>query len=220
VLAVYSSTLLASPNLATGRVGPSGISLNGETIFDDAAFFRADFATLFGRGRGPRTFEFTVLAIFSSESDAITFAATHEDGLPVQADLVLTDDADTLSLRMADAISQASIGRIIGVSVEVHYRFTGARFIQESPADIPDPTTDSMKVGQQNISAADESAVVTFPAAFGAAPTYVNLIVEEPVAAAPVSVVGLENVTAAGFTAKFSAAVPGSGYKARWQAIL
>lgn len=130
MLISYDGDLIASPSLAHGRVGPFEISgPNGEAIIDEFTAFRASVATLYGRGRKARQFSFKVNAFFNTEAELLTFQTTHEDDLELQADLVITDDAETVTLTMADAVVSVQMGRVRGVNLEVTYTFRGAKFV-------------------------------------------------------------------------------------------
>lgn len=218
---IYSTTLLASPQLALGRVGPFELGgPNGEAIVDEFNFFRADFATLYARGRKARQFTFKVTALFNSEAGALYFLATHEDVLPQQADLILVDEDDTRQLVMEDAVVSVQFGRVRGASVEVTYLFRGARFTSEDVIEDLEEDTDRMKVGTQPITIEDESAAVVFANPFASTPRSVGAIIEAPTGEPAVAVVGVRDVSLAGFTVVFAAAVPAADYVLRWKATL
>lgn len=216
----YSNTTLASPSLAIGRVGPLGLSWNGEPIIDVADFFRAALATVYGRGDGPEEFSFSVWAHFTTEAQVLNFCALHRTVLPVQADLTLIDDAATVALVMADAIRQVTIGQVIGLSVQVGYRFIGSGFTSEAIPEDLEENTDRMKVGKETLTINAEEVTVTFASPFASEPRYVNLNIERPTGQVPVAVVGYRDVTAASFIAILSYPLPTGTYFGRWQAVL
>lgn len=124
----HGSDFICSSDVALGRVGPSGIVLDGQSLVDVAQFIGALEATVFARGRGPRELTFSVWAFFTTEAEALAFFLTHEDDLALAADLTIEDDAETVSYTMEDAASSARAVQLAGVSVRIEYRFTGAKF--------------------------------------------------------------------------------------------
>lgn len=221
MLITYSSATLASGNLALRRVGPVGITCNGEPVTQVEQLFRADFATVYDRGEGPVTFGFAVLADFDSEAELLAFIATHREALPRQAALNLIDDSSTVAYVMADACRKVSFGSVRGNSVLVDYSFTGSRFTGEAVPGLTDPTTDVMKVADAALSIADESVAVVFAAAFASAPRFVSCVVAPPAGGLPIyAVPDNSTITTTGFTAKLSAPIPASGYRLRTLAIL
>lgn len=218
--AYLSNTLIASPNIADGCVGPAGLSWNGAPILDVAQIFRAPFATVFGRGDGPEEFAFSSTWNFSTTGEALIFCSSHRTTLPVQADLTLVDDDGVTSVVMRGAVRDVRIGSVRGTSVQVDYKFTGSKFdlLEDVPEFSEDP--DHMKVDVVDLNADDESVAIVFATPFGDVPRKPDLIIEAPFGQPAIGVVGVRDVTAAGFTAVFSAALPSSGYKGRWSAIL
>lgn len=81
-------------------------------------------------------------------------------------------------------------------------------------------TVDSQKVGTESPAIDDESVIVSFDTAFADDPRYIAMSIEIPSGQPPVAVVGYSDVTTTGFTALLSAALPASGYTARWKAAL
>lgn len=221
MLITFSSTTLASSNLALRRVGPRDITANGDPVFDLVQFYSAVLPTLFPRGDGPVTFGFSVLADFDSEADLLAFIATHRSALPIQAALTLIDDAATVAYVMSDAIRKVSFGAMVGASVRVEYLFTGSCFTGEAVPGLTDPTVDVMKVGSVALSIADESTAVVFAAAFASAPRSVQCSVCPPGGGQIIaSVPDDSTISTTGFTARFAAPIPATGYKLRWCAIL
>lgn len=215
-----SNTLIASDQLAVGRVGPFGMAFNGEPIFDLASFYGAAYTQVYTRGDGPVECTFRVNALFASHALALHFCATHREALPVECDLQLIDDDADINLVLADAARQVSFGAIVGCAVEVAYRFIGSRFTSEAiPVDVEEDL-DVMKLGKETPAADAEEISVVFGTPFASEPRFVNMNVERPTGQIPVAVIGYRDVTAAGFTAILSYPLPASGYFGRWQAVL
>ena len=219
--AVYSNTLVASPNLAAGRTGPTGLSFNGQPVIDEAQLFRAAYATLYGRGDGPVECGFTTWVQRPSEAALMLFMGTFRETLPVQADLVLTDDAETVSVRMVDAIREVTFGRVVGVTVQVNYRFRGARFTSEDVIELPEDS-DTVKVKTVALTAGEVSKAVTFDSPFASVPRGVTAQLLLPTSSAQALGVYIDKstITEGGFTVLFDAAVPASGYELSITAIL
>ncbi|HEX2860690.1 MAG TPA: hypothetical protein VHN79_03580, partial [Lacunisphaera sp.] len=174
----------------------------------------------FGRGRGVREYGVTVQRFFSSLAAAVQFCLTHEDTLPVQADLTFVDSTAGIALTMANAVGQARIAQRLGVCVVIEYTFTGARFESD---DVPDAPEDSESVKAATIALAenDESKVITFDVPFGATPRFVGVTVLAPSGELGFAAwVDDSTLDAAGFTVRLGAAVPAAGYKLSWSAIL
>jgi hypothetical protein len=219
VVTLYAGTLIHSENLAHGRVG-AGASWNGEPIIDEVQFFRAANATVFGRADGPERFSQRVWRFFATEAAALTFAGTHRSTLPLQGDLTLSDDAGTVALTMAAAVRAVRIAQIAGVAVLVEYTFTGSRFESDDVPDIPDDPP-NVKTGVIDLEIGDESKAVAFAVAFGASPNFCDAVVTVPTGEAGIRASPIEGtITAAGFTAKLSAAVTVEGCKLRYFAAL
>lgn len=217
----FASTILATPSVAAGRIGPSGITLNGQPVADIWQAVGADYATVFGRGDGPVELGFSVTRLFSSEAAMLTFVGTHREALPNQDDLYWTDEAESVALLLEDALREVRFSALTARSVRVDYKFTGSRFVTD---DVPEAPTDSdtVKAGIEDLSVDDATKAIAFPVAFASAPRFVDAKVVVPTAgddgfdAWPVE----SSITAAGFTVKLGALVPAAGYKLRWMALL
>ncbi|MDD2763488.1 MAG: hypothetical protein PHE83_05880 [Opitutaceae bacterium] len=215
----YSTTLICSDQVALGRLG-AGASWQGQPIIDAAQFFRAAVATVYGRGDGPEEFSLRVWALFATVAAALHFCGTHRASLPVQADLILVDEGGTIQLRMADAVRSVRIVERRGLAVLVDYNFTGSKFASEDVSAEPDPT-DLMKVGILDLTGGDESKAVVFDVPFASSPRAVHVTVLAPAGGFVIGAgVDESTRTTAGFTARFGAAIPATGYKLSWTAIL
>lgn len=216
--ALFSTTVISSDNLAVGRAG-FGSQWNGQPVVDVVQFFRAANAVVYGRADGPETFSLSVWAFFGSEADALTFCTGHRAALPLQADLVLIDHEETVALRLANAVRTVVINQRIGLAVLVQYSFTGARFLTEDVPDAPEDI-DLVKYGTATPAAAAESIAIVFGTPFGSEPRFFVLTLEPAAGQPAIAVLGYGSITAAGFTAILAAALPTTGYIARWKAEL
>lgn len=215
----YSTTWLA-----TGRLeGTSGSSWNGAQINDEVAFFRAAAASFFARGGRSTTFAFRVAKTFESEAALLFWAATHFSTLPTQADLILTDDDETVAVMLADAvIDQPRIANVIGVSLLIEYTFRGGLFESEDvPEDSVVPSANTVKTGTVTLAAAAESGSVAFAVGFGTIPK-VTVQLCPPTGGQTFNAYPIwDTITADGFDYELDAPVPASGtYKLSWTAIL
>lgn len=217
--ALFAGTLISSENLAHGRVG-SGASWNGEPVVDEVLFFRAANTAVWGRADGPERFALQVWRFFGSEAAALTFAGTHRSTLPLEGDLVLVDDVQSVALRMAGAVRGVQIAERRGLAVLVQYTFTGSRFVSDDvPGDPDDPS--NVKTGVIDLEIDDEEKAVVFAVPFGAEPNFVNAVVSVPVGEAGLRAHPVEGtISASGFTAKLSAIVTVEGCKLRYFAAL
>lgn len=204
------SYLFCSESLAGGRVG-FGLRLNGAPVLDVAQLAGADFATVYGRGRGPFELTVSVWRFFSTEALALAFMLTHPSTVPLENDITVVDDDEAVALTMVGAVTSARPLQRLGVAVLVEYAFTGARFESD---DVPDAPTDSDTVKAQvvNLIAGEVSKAVTFDTPFASAPRFVQGQLSIPDSGSAFGVVVRESTrAAAGVTFDFDAAVPATG---------
>ncbi len=128
----YDSISLASGDLALGRVGPSGLSVNGVQAVDEVEYYRALTKAYHGLGLRGVEFTFAVTRLFATEAQAELFALTHHDDLPDEGDLVVVcgeDAVDEASAGITGAVlASVDIQSVRGLAVTVRYRFQGGRF--------------------------------------------------------------------------------------------
>jgi len=221
VLITYSSTTLASSNLALGRVGPSGLTFTGTPLVDVAQFFRAANATVYGRGDGPEECAFSVLVgPFASEADALNFAALHRSSLPLTGTLTIVDDLGVTAVQLANAVREVRVGQIIGVSVRLDYKFTGSVFTSTSVPVYP-TDTDLVKAINQALTSGTTSQAIAYDVAFSSSPRGITLQLSAPDGGLMFGwQIRESSRTPAGFTVDFDAAVPATGYKLTGIALL
>ena len=214
----YGTAEISSTNLALGRVGPSGISLNGQQIVDAAEFFRAATTTFYGRGVRSVALGFAVDRLFATEAAALRFALTHHNDLEDEGDLLLTLDAETLSL--AGAVLEAvAIERWQGVAVRVRYSFRGSAFATDASA-LPEPDETMTRSGTPAVADGADTLAVVFSSPLPGVPFVPGGTLMMPTAGgavifwSPIE----DTITASGFTAQLSGPTPGAGYKLPYQA--
>lgn len=212
--------------LATKGVnGAYALSLNGQQINDEGAFFRAASVVPIARGNRSTDFSFNVTRTFNTVVDCEVFILTHFADISQQADLLCAcngvGDAATQDCVLSDAVlSSLRFSENRGLSVVVQYSFKGGLFVNE---DVPDPPDgeDTLKAGTESLSLTDESKAVTFSIPFGSTPTAVMAIIHAPSGGFVIAVdVDRSTVSASGFTSRFGAAIPATGYFLSWIAVL
>lgn len=217
----YSNTLISSENLALGRVGFDA-TCNGQPITDVVAYFRAAQSTVFGRADGPEEFTQRVWRFFNTEAAAITFFASHRKSLPLQADLVIVDQAETIAFRLADAVRTVQMVQRKGIAVLVDYKFTGSVFESE---DVPETDLseidDIVKSGLVTLVAGAESGSVAFLTSFGSIPKVVLQVCPPTGGTMFNAAPPYDAITVDGFDYILGFPVPATGtYKLAWTATL
>lgn len=223
---LIDTLLLADSALATGCVGPSGLSLNGQSIVDEVAFYRAAALTFFERGGESIDLQFRVQRHFDSARLAEKFVLTHRNDVPRQGRLTCTvgSTGDTEDIFLEDAIVQPSIVGLVGQSVVVNYAIRGGIFSTDVPDPLPsaDPEEDevSFRRGSVAITAAAETVDVVFSSALASAPTTVIPRVSNNTGDDSIDCYLLQDtITASGFTVTLSAPA-GTGQKLHYIAFL
>jgi hypothetical protein len=223
VLTTFASNVLASGNLALGRVGPFDMSVNGQQVVDEVEFFRALRKAFYGRGLRSVEFGFSVQRFFASLARAEAFFFTGYNDLPDEGDLVLgcgEGDADAQNVGIVGAVlDSCDATRLQGTVVVVRYRFRGGRFTTDvSPG--PEPDEDVIRRGTVNIADAATSKAVVFSSVMSGVPVVAcNLVMPTTGGDAIFATIIEDTVTTAGFTVAFSGPVPSGSYKLNYIAI-
>jgi hypothetical protein len=221
------NTLLASPNLALGRVGPWGLALNGEQLVDAVPFFRADVLQVFARGGFGVTLQFSVTHLFASQRAASAFYLQHAGAIPLEGilSLVVGEGDDTETVYLKDAVVQSIAqppGR--GVAVDVQYTIRGGKFTSDVPADLPGEHDDAegfivMRRGKVSIDAEATSVEVTFSAPLSAVPI-VTANVSRPSGSPAIGcAIREDSISTDGFVVDLDAATPDDTYRLHYTAI-
>lgn len=223
------STVLADPTAAAGRLGPSGLTLNGQQIVDDAEFFRAAAPVLFDRGSAGVVLQFAVERSFTTLAQAEAFLLQHPTAVP-RAGLVTCECGDaggTETLYLPDAILETvAITGHRGVSVAVQYTIRGAGFASDvPPEEIPGEPDDGegefivLRRGRVSIDAAATTVDIVFSAPLSSVPT-VTCTVSRPAGGDNIwAHVEEDTLTVNGFTAELSGAPPDGTYKLNYIAV-
>jgi hypothetical protein len=209
--------------LATSATnGPSGLTINGALVTDEAQLFRAIANTIYARGNKKTELSFTVWNVFNTRGLAESFIVSHWSGLAASDILSITcgdGEATQYVYQMAGTVADpVAVEEWRGLSVRVRYRFTGGLFTTESSA----PTNESslIKRGIVALTTGDTSKAVAFAAAFGAKPV-VQIQVQKPTSADDaVADWGADDadISDSGFTAR-GQPIPASGYVLNWVAV-
>lgn len=224
---LIDTTLLCDSDASVGQVGPGGLTLNGQSIVDEVAFFRAVALSYFDRGVESVDLQFRVQRSFDSHRLAQKFVFTHRNAVPRQGRLecIVGEGADVESIYLEDCIVQPSIASLEGVAVVVAYAIRGGQFSTDVPEPLPsaDPAEDevSFRRGKVSIASAATSVAVTFSAPLASAPTAITPLVSHASGEDAVDCELLEDtITSSGFSVKLSAATPSANYKLHYTAFL
>lgn len=224
---LVDTTLLCDPDLPSQCIGPTGLSLQGESIVDEETFFLAVAKTFFERGGESITLQFRVQRIFETHRLAERFFLTHRNNVPRQGVVQFTAGlgSDTEDIYLEDAIVQPSMVSLVGTVVIVQYVITGGQFTTDVPDPLPsaDPEEDavSFRRGSVSIGNGDSTVDVTFSAPLTGAPTTVIPTVSHDLGDDAVDCELLQDtITDSGFSVKLSAATPNANYKLHYIAFL
>lgn len=133
------------------------VVFNGETIGDSASetmmllavprfsaggasevveLVAADFIEAFARGNKSITVSFAVMHQYPSILEASVALAERDRDMEQQAtlDYIVDDGAETVTLRMKNAVRKPVDGTPNGVAVQWNYTFTGAKFVRVESA--------------------------------------------------------------------------------------
>jgi hypothetical protein len=222
------ATILADPSLALGRVGPFGVSLNGQNIIDDAQFFRAAVPSFFERGGNGVTLQFSVERLFSSLKSAEVFLLTHFGALPRSGLITCLcgESGDTQAVYLRNAVLEAvALPGYQGRSVGVQYTIKGSQFESDIPPDEipgdPDPGEEDLVTRRSRVAigSAQSSVVVLFSSALASIPTVVPTISRPAGSPAIEAFLREDSITVNGFTVDLSAATPDATYVLHYIAI-
>lgn len=212
----FGEYYLASSNVALGRIGPVGLSLNGQELVEVTPLFLAAAAGVFPRGNGSEVLSFAVDRFFSSAEAAGLWLLAHRGQLAAQADLLITMGESGATLVDA-CLEEVRREEWRGSRVRVRYTFRGVEWDAPAPPD-PEPTPTMNRRGTQAIASGATSVTVSF-AALAGVPT-VQCTVLMPTAGGDIifAAVRADTITAEGFTADLSGPTPGTGYLLSYRA--
>lgn len=221
----FIATVLAGANFYDH---PSGLTVNGEQVYDDAGFLRAIAATYFGRGQKSTTLAWTSQRQFDSLRECEVYILTHFAGLPainglLQAEVGQTGDTQICYLENA-VIATAVVTEHRGVSCRVQYTIKGGVFTTDVPDDVPgEADTEEgfivLRRGAAPVDSATSTGTVTFSAPLPTTPFVVGNLQVPPggdnIWGWPIP--GTETVN--GFDYQLTAPVPDGTYKFSYIAI-
>ena len=219
--------LLCDSLLAIGQAGPSGLTLNGESIEDEAAFFRAAAKVYFERGNESVQLQFRVQRTFDTKRLAQKFFFTHRNLIPRQGhvQIEMGEGVDLEDLYLHDALVQPQMVGIEGVCVFVQYTLKGGQFTTDVPEPLPsaDPEEEavSYRRGAVAIASAAGQVDVVFSTPLASPPTTVTPHVSHVTGDDAIDCELLQDtITALGFSVKLSAPAPNANYKLHYSAFL
>ncbi len=214
----FGSTIL----VAGGIDGVVGLRLNGDSLIDEATFFRALVASFYSRGNKTTDFEFSKRWQFNTRGGAENFIMGHWASL-AQKDILTVTCGDGESVEYVYQMPLAILKSVtleewIGVEVKMHYVFVGGLFTTDTV--IPPDEDNLIKRGTVVLSPGDTTKTVAFGSSFAGTPV-VLARVNRPSSASD-TVVDWDapeaDVTSGGFIAA-GQAIPASGYTLNWIAI-
>lgn len=222
------STVLADPDISVGKLGPSGLTVNGQQIVDEAQFFRAAAPVFYARGTLGVVLQFTVHRIFATLAAAEAFALMHFNATPLEGlvTCVCGETGATQTVYLNDAVVEAvQLPSSRGLVVAVQYTIKGGAFTSDvPPEDIPgDPDNGEefvvLRRGKVAIGAGVSSVVVTFSAPL-AVVTSVQCTISRPAGSPAIDAfVREDSITVNGFTVDLSAETPDTTYRLHYLAI-
>lgn len=221
-----ATTLLADASLALAP--HSGLALNGQSIVDEAEFFRAAVATFYHRGVAGVTLTFNVERTFGTLRKAEAFVLTHFGAIPKEGLLtcVCGESGDTETIYLRNCVVEAApIPGYRGLSVGVQYRIRGGAFETDVPAEeIPGAPEGGeafvvLRRGKVSIAAAATSVAVTFTSPLAAVPVVACNISRPTGGDVLRATLREDSITASGFTVDLSAAAPDANSKLHYVAI-
>lgn len=228
-ISIVSTLLCDTGNLALGRNGPAGLSLNGQEIIDEADFIGAVARTFWHKGSEGVVLQFGVERSFTTLRQAQKFALLHGGGIPKEG-LVTIEvgagvDTEFVYLRNA-VVPSAQVVSMRGTSVVVQYVIKGPFFESDIPEDEipgePEPGEEDLVTRRARvaIAAAQSSVTVIFSGALELVPGAVVVSMSRPAGSDVIrACVREDSITTNGFIADLSAATPDDTYRLHYIAI-
>lgn len=211
----YGSTWLAPGGVEL----TSGYSINGSQVNDTVQYYRAAQASLRPRGLRSEQISFSVNRLFNSSREAERFVASHFAELSQQQDLYLFcgPDADQEIVLYEDAVLDNVARSFSGTNVLLTYTFSaGAATFDTPPPTVTEPDASMIKRGATAISNGASSLAVVFSVPFSGTPVVVPCVQIPSGGDFIFATVRDGTVSASGFTADLSGAVPNANYKLSW----
>lgn len=209
--------------LAPGDLeGVKGLSVNGEQLIDEAAFFRALATTYYARGNEKTEISFTVTREHASLKLAEVFVLMLRRNLPREGDCVITCGftGDEQKVALLDAVLAPTQARYSGRSSIVTYTLLGGLPETDEIPNEEEIDPDVTRRGTVALGNGVTSASVAFLTAMTGAP-YVTCNVVCPSGGDAIFATIVDGtVSASGFDVILSGPTPAATYKLSYHAIL
>lgn len=204
-----------------GLEGPSGLSVNGDQVIDDAQFFRALAATHYARGNDSTSISFSVEREHASTKAAEVYVLMHRKNLPKEGDCVFYCGApgDEQEVALLGAVLSITGGSYLGRSTRLTYTIQGGLPQTDSIPEGEEIDPDVTRRGTVNIPNAATTVSVTYSTMTGA--PYVTVTVYAPSGGDAIFGTVVDgSITSSGFDVILSGPTPTGDYKLGYIAIL
>lgn len=204
-----------------GLEGPSGLSVNGDQVIDDAQFFRALASVFYARGNDSTSVSFTVTREHASEKAAEVYVLTHRKNLPKEGDLVFYCGfpGDEQQVALLGAVLAGTSASYLGRTSRLSYTLQAGLPETDSIPEGEEIDEDVTRRGKVSIADGASTVSVTFSTMTGT--PYVVATVYHPSGGDQIfATIQEDSITSSGFSAKLSGPVPSGDYKLGYVAIL
>lgn len=204
-----------------GLEGPSGLSVNGDQVIDDAQFFRALATTHYARGNDSTSISFSVEREHASTKAAEVYVLMHRKNLPKEGDCVFYCGApgDEQEVALIGAVLSTTGGSYLGRSTRLTYTIQGGLPQTDSIPEGEEIDPEVTRRGTVSIGNGANTVSVTFSTMAGV--PYVVPTVYCPSGGDSIWATVVDGtVTNSGFDAILSGPTPNGDYKLGYIAIL
>lgn len=205
-----------------GLEGVQGLSVNGEQVIDEAAFFRAIAATYYARGNEKTEISFTVARDHGSIKRAEVFIVMLRRNLPREGDCVITCGipGDEQKIALLNAALGPTQIRYQGSTSFVTYAILGGLPETDEIPDEEEIDPEVTRRGTVALGSGVTTASIAFLSAMTGAP-YVTCTVVCPSGGDAIFATIVDGtVDASGFDVVLSGPTPSGDYKLSYHAIL
>lgn len=205
-----------------GLEGVQGLSVNGEQIIDEAAFFRAIAATYYARGNEKTEISFTVARDHGSIKQAEVFVLMLRRNLPREGDCVITCGlpGDEQKVALLDAVLAPTQARYKSSTSFVTYTILGGLPETDEIPDGEEIDPDVTRRGEVSIPGGVLTHAVVFLNPMAGTPTVTCNVMSpsggDGIFAWPIK----GTISATGFTVGLSGPTPSADYELSFIAIL
>lgn len=204
-----------------GLEGPSGLSVNGEQVIDDAGFFRALATVYYARGNDSTSVSFTVTREHASEKAAEVYVLTHRKNVPKEGDLVFYCGfpGDEQQVALLGAVLAGTSAVYLGRTSRLTYTLQGGLPETDSIPEGEEIDDDVTRRGKVSIGNGAATVSVTFSTMTGA--PYVTCNVYCPSGGDAIFATVVDgSITSSGFDVILSGPTPNGDYKLGYVAIV